>query len=344
MMEERDRRAPRVFEVENDYPPNAPSSDAARRPRAVDASMVAFEDDALVLEEVVPPEPIRRRRIGWWGVVVSCLLGLFGLWLALAIEALIGHLFAAAPWAGIVGLALLVALIAALAVLALREVLAIRRLGRRADLAERAAAALAARDDAAAESVARDLYKLFESRPETAKGREWVSDAFGMVMDARERLYHAEDAILGAIDERAVAAAGAASRRVSVVTAVAPRALIDIAYVLLENARLVRTVATLYGLRPGKLGFLRLLRDVLGHLAVTGVVSVGDGIVEQAFGHGVASRVSARLGEGVLNGLLTARVGAAAIDLCRPLPFRARQRPTAREVLRTIGARTSSVR
>jgi putative membrane protein len=33
------------------------------------------------------------------------------------------------------------------------------------------------------------------------------------------------------------------------------------------------------------------------------------------------------LGEGVINGLMTARIGIAAMDLCRPLPFRAAKRP-----------------
>ena len=36
---------------------------------------------------------------------------------------------------------------------------------------------------------------------------------------------------------------------------------------------------------------------------------------------GMKARISARLGEGVINGILTARVGIAAIDVCRPLPF-----------------------
>ena len=31
--------------------------------------------------------------------------------------------------------------------------------------------------------------------------------------------------------------------------------------------------------------------------------------------------------EGVINGLMTARIGIAAMDLCRPLPFRAVKRP-----------------
>ncbi|MNW13463.1 hypothetical protein D3C71_2114250 [compost metagenome] len=43
-------------------------------------------------------------------------------------------------------------------------------------------------------------------------------------------------------------------------------------------------------------------------------------------GHGLASKLSARLGEGVINGLMTARIGIAAMDLCRPMPFRALKR------------------
>jgi putative membrane protein len=50
-------------------------------------------------------------------------------------------------------------------------------------------------------------------------------------------------------------------------------------------------------------------------------MAAGDSIVQQILGHGLAARLSARLGEGVINGILTARVGIAAIDVCRPLPF-----------------------
>jgi putative membrane protein len=47
-------------------------------------------------------------------------------------------------------------------------------------------------------------------------------------------------------------------------------------------------------------------------------MAAGDSIVQQILGHGVAARLSARLGEGVVNGMLTARVGIAAIEVCRP--------------------------
>ena len=43
--------------------------------------------------------------------------------------------------------------------------------------------------------------------------------------------------------------------------------------------------------------------------------------MQQVLGLGLAARISAKLGEGVLNGLMTARFGLAALAVCRPLPF-----------------------
>ncbi|RUY11697.1 DUF697 domain-containing protein, partial [Mesorhizobium sp. M7A.F.Ca.US.005.03.2.1] len=44
-------------------------------------------------------------------------------------------------------------------------------------------------------------------------------------------------------------------------------------------------------------------------------------------GHGLAARLSAKLGEGVVNGMMTARIGIAAMETARPLPFSAAKRP-----------------
>ncbi len=50
-------------------------------------------------------------------------------------------------------------------------------------------------------------------------------------------------------------------------------------------------------------------------------MAVGESVMQQVLGLGIAARVSAKLGEGVLNGLMTARFGLAALNVCRPLPF-----------------------
>ena len=107
---------------------------------------------------------------------------------------------------------------------------------------------------------------------------------------------------------------------------------------MFEAGRLIRRLAELYGGRPGTLGFFRLARDVLAHLAVTGSIAVGDSFVQQIVGHGLAARLSAKLGEGVVNGMMTARIGLAAMETARPLPFSAARRPGMSDFLSALTA------
>ncbi len=107
--------------------------------------------------------------------------------------------------------------------------------------------------------------------------------------------------------------------------------------------RLLRQIARIYGGRPGLLGFLRLARAAFSHLAVTGGVAVGDSLVQQVLGLGLAARISAKLGEGVLNGLMTARFGLAALAVCRPLPFVREEPPKLGDVAGELLSRIEAV-
>ena len=64
------------------------------------------------------------------------------------------------------------------------------------------------------------------------------------------------------------------------------------------------------------------------HLVATGAVAMGDDMIGTLAGGGLLSKLSRRFGEGVVNGALTARVGVAAIEVCRPLPFSRKRRPS----------------
>jgi putative membrane protein len=64
------------------------------------------------------------------------------------------------------------------------------------------------------------------------------------------------------------------------------------------------------------------------HLVATGAVAAGDDLIGSLAGGGVLSKLSRRFGEGVVNGALTARVGVAAMEVCRPLPFNRKKRPS----------------
>ncbi len=93
----------------------------------------------------------------------------------------------------------------------------------------------------------------------------------------------------------------------SIVTAISPRALIDVLFVLAASFRLVRQLAILYGGRPGALGMIALMRQTLAHLAITGSLAASDSLIQQVVGHGIAAKLSTRLGEGIVNGLPPAR-------------------------------------
>ena len=185
--------------------------------------------------------------------------------------------------------------------------------------------------DAARRLVGR-LIALYKHRPETARARAETQDAARAVIDGRDLIDVAERALLRPLDDKAQAEIAAAAKRVSLVTAISPRAILDVVFVVAQIVRLIRRIAEIYGGRPGLLGLIKLARSVGAHLAITGGMAVGDSLLQQIVGHGIASRISARMGEGVLNGLLTARVGLSALAVCRPMPFSVDEAPGVSDV------------
>ena len=168
--------------------------------------------------------------------------------------------------------------------------------------------------------------------PRLARARVRLEGHLEDIIDGADLVRLAERELMEPLDRDARRIVGDAAKRVSLVTAVSPRAVVDVLFVLVTALSVVRRLAYLYGGRPGTLGVIRLMREVLAHLALTGGMAAGDSLIQQVLGHGIAAKVSARLGEGVLNGLLTARLGLAAIEVTRPLPFAALPPPTLSDV------------
>ncbi len=302
-----------------------------------DAERIPQEDEALITqllpeEDEEPPlpraasTPHRRFSFGKW--LMIGLSGLVSLSIGLAIDSLIRDLFARTDWLGWLGVALAALAALALLGLAIREIAGLARLGKIDHLRDRLQAAADTDDAAAATGALKELLALYADRPETAQGRKVLNGHMREVIDGTDLVRLAERDLLAPLDLEARRIVMNSAKRVSVVTAVSPRALVDLLAVLFENLRTIRRLSALYGGRPGTLGFLRLAKHVVTHLAVTGGMAAGDGIASQVLGHGLAARLSARLGEGVINGLLTARIGIAAIAVCRPAPFIATNGPS----------------
>lgn len=225
--------------------------------------------------------------------------------------------------AALVGLAVLAALL-----LALREALAYLRLGRLDALRRTAEEARASASLTMARDTLAALTRLYQARADTAWGRARLAERAGEVLDADALLSLTERELMPPLDAEARKAVEGAARQVATVTALVPLALADVAIALFANLRMIRRIAQVYGGRSGSLGSLRLLRRVFASLLAAGALALTDDMLGSVAGGGVIGKLSRRFGEGVVNAALTARVGLAAIELCRPLPFVALERPT----------------
>lgn len=233
---------------------------------------------------------------------------------------------------GIATVMLLVLCLVALAI-AGRELLAIRRLARIDTLQREAAGALASGSLPQAREVADRLARLYADRQALQWNARRLAERQGDVFDADGLLRLAEAELLGPLDLAAEREVAQAARQVAAVTAVVPLPLADVAAALAANLRMIRRVAEIYGGRSGVVESWRLVRAVMTHLVATGAVAVGDDLLHGVAGGTVLSRLSRRFGEGVVNGALTARVGVAAMEVCRPLPFLGRAKPSVTAIL-----------
>ena len=268
-----------------------------------------------------------RRRFGWGTLFWIATGGLVVLGAGLGIVKLIEDLFARSESLGWIGLGFAAAAGLALAVVTGREMFGLMRLAAIEKLHARASAVLASDDRAESRAIVDDLLKLAHQNPHLARARTALTEHAGDIIDGADMIRLAERELMTPLDQEARRIVSVAAQRVSVVTAVSPRALFDVLFVFVAALRMIRQLARLYGGRPGTLGMISLLRHVITHLAITGGMAAGDTLLQQMLGHGIAAKLSQRLGEGVLNGLLTARLGLAAIDVTRPLPFTALPRP-----------------
>ncbi len=262
-----------------------------------------------------------------WGRVTVWVLGAFaGFVISVTVWDFVANLLARNEILGAIGMALALAAVVVLAALALREAAAFARLARLDGLRLRAEAARTGPlAEARATGVA--ISGLYAARADMAWARARLDERQGEVMDADALLALTEAELMAPLDLAATREVEAAARRVALATALIPLALADVAVALYANLAMVRRVAEIYGGRAGNIGSWRLMRRVFAHLLATGALALTDDMIGTVAGGGLLSKLSRRFGEGVVNGALTARVGLAAMDLCRPMAFRALERP-----------------
>ncbi|RYE08800.1 MAG: TIGR01620 family protein [Hyphomicrobiales bacterium] len=315
-----------------------PQAVAIRTPRAFlpdDVEAVAERVESL---SDAPPDPetipVPPRKASWLARILWTTAGLLvSLALGLAADSLIRSLFDTSTWLGYIGLGVLGLFLVALVGLIIRETAALWRLRSLDHLKGETLKALASDRLRDAQPIVGTLKDIYATRPDMSRALTRLKDDEAQFFDGSELLRYSERTLMAPLDARARTLTAASARRVALVTAVSPRALVDVAFVIWESIRLGGAIARLYGARPGFWSSWRLVGAILGHLAVTGGLVLTDGVVEQLVGQGLAAKLSQRLGEGVVNGLMTVRVGIAAMRVVRPLPFTTEPQPVVKDFL-----------
>ncbi|HFB2048048.1 MAG: TIGR01620 family protein [Hyphomicrobiaceae bacterium] len=316
-------RKPRVFDADD------PALSLSKQPQLQAANKAALQNvraqsnnsENIHIPAKLPAVSILDRGIKWGMILISSMFVLLllaaGVWVAGFTALALNR----DDWVGWTAQSLLIVALVASTVVVLREVLGFLRIARLHRIRKDAEIVLAAGDCKKEKRVIKTLKAL-------AKGR--TTGKWGLAAFREEERYTkgpgkliglADRVLLAEADKEARRVIFESARRVGVVTAMVPIALLVTLFALTENVRMVRRLADAYGGRPGMLGGIRLLWRIIMHVAATGAVALTDDLFGQFLGQDIMRRISRRLGEGAFVGALTVRLGVAAIDTCRPLPF-----------------------
>jgi putative membrane protein len=243
-------------------------------------------------------------------------------WLGGAFSALLG--LAAAGAVGVVG----------------REVLSLRKLARVDDLRTEGERLMTSEAHGQAEGFLRKVEKLYRDRTELDQPIWRFHDQASDALNDRERIELFAGTVFKPIDEQAYQIVKRSSRDIGVLTALTPVGALDSLIVLIRTVTMMRSIARLYGVRPGFTGTVRLAKRGVRNILIAGVGELVSHAAVETAGASLLSILSARAGQGAVNGLLAARIGLSIMQICRPIPFAQNELPSLKkfraEILRDL--------
>ena len=242
------------------------------------------------------------------------------------------ELFERSVWLGGVAAVLLAGVAAGGLGLVGREVLALARLARVEHLRHDAERQLISEIHGQADALLERIEQLYRERTDTQGALERFHAQASDALTDGERLRLFATTVLAPLDERAYQLVRRSARDVGALTALSPLGLLDSAFVLTRTLAMLRAIAHLYGVRPGAAASAKLLRRAIVNVLAADVSEMISDAAVEATGATLLHVLSARIGQGAVNGLLAAKLGLVAMQICRPLPFTQGQLPSLRQL------------
>ena len=304
-------------------------------PLAYEELRQASEIDADRVAAATTPEAERSGGLRW-------LLGFAVLFLVLVIGIDAYHYLSlqfSRSWVlGAVLSLALAGLVSSLLWLVGRELRDYRRLQRVCALREQAQACTEVESlgPAQAERLVRQFAQLYAQQPSLARRVQQFREGIGDHQANDEVLERFARVVIKPMDGQAYAIINRYAVDTAIVTAISPFAALDVLLTLWRNTRMIRAIATHYGVRPGLTGSITLLKYVLQNLVTAGASHYVSDALAETMGSDLMGKLSQRFSQGAINGLMTVRLGLMAAEQCRPLPFRPEDKHNFRQLFRNV--------
>ncbi len=186
------------------------------------------------------------------------------------------------------------------------------------------------------------LAKESEVLPESPAYDRWIHSVNDTHSDA-EILDMYDAMVVCEQDKRASDIVTKYATESALLVAVSPLALADMLLVAWRNLAMINQLAAEYGVELGYWSRLKLFKSVLVNMAFAGVSEVAVHAGMDLMSMDLAGKLSARAGQGIGVGILTARLGLKAMGLLRPIPWQAERKVKLSSIRKQIVAKISAI-
>lgn len=169
--------------------------------------------------------------------------------------------------------------------------------------------------------------KLLSQLPKSAQDKQYLQQVSAEHNDA-EKLVLFEAIVLTERDIVAKKIVRRFAQESALLLAASPLAVLDMAIILWRNQSMINQLAKCYGIELGYWSRIKLIRSIISNIIYAGTSEIVTDLGTQLLSVEMSGKLSARLGQGLGGGLLTARLGYQAMALCRPLEFNQQSKPT----------------
>ena len=293
---------------------------------------VTINDDDEHLESNLESVVVGRRRRGWVaGTLLGSFAGLVG-WQAIdsVITAFNTGDYLTLGWSA------LITAVASLGIGALgKELLKLRKLRQHFSVQEKARELIERDSVGQGEAFCLKLADEAQLKATNPQLERWKSALNSAHSDA-EVLEMYQSMVLSEQDKKALSMVSKLSGEAAILVALSPLAIADMLLIAWRNLTMIDKLSVIYGVELGYWSRLRLFKLVLTNMALAGASELAIESGADVLSLNLAEKLSARAGQGLGVGLLTARLGLKTMTLMRPIPFSHAQRPKLSSVRHSI--------